>query len=256
MGSASRRGWAFRRENARPVRLPVAEETTVRVRWQGGGFSVHGSPWDLDAFAVGHLVAEGYVTAMEAIRSVTVDPLEDGAMEVHVDLARPLRVRGTRKDNLLLGEDSRPAARASGTSGGSVRPRDLLALAESLRKDEREMRSAGPLHWAVLYDASNGTGLRASDISRHSAVDKVIGKALLARQPVAGRILHSTGRVGEEMTAKAIRMGVAALTTRSVPFRGAAELANREGLLLVGKLRPGGFCVYAGRSRLGRVRGR
>jgi len=230
--------------------LPLAWEASIEVHWPGGGFSVHGSPWDLDAFAVGHLVAEGYVPSFKGIRSVSVRSTGEDDVRVEVELARGIPRRGARRDDVMWGADPRTVPRSRRNPGSNVRPEHLLALAKSLRERERTLRAAGPLHWAALYDPPTGRSLLASDLSRHSAMDKVLGKALLSGLPIAGRILYSTGRIGEEMTAKAIRMGAAALGTRSVPFRAAVELAGRHGLVLVGKLRPEGFWVYAGKARL------
>lgn len=248
----SHRGWAYHRGRPKAIRLPLAHEATIEVRWRGGGFSVHGSPWELDAFAAGHLVCEGYLSSLKGLRALAVKPLGQDRVRIDVELAAAPRSGGLRRDNVLWGQDRRAPPSASARTRPKIRPRDLLSLAESLHRQERALRAAGPLHWAALYDPSTHAILLASDLSRHSAIDKVLGKALLAGLPIAGRILYSSGRIGEEMAAKAARMGLGALVTRSVPFGKAVELAERQGLLLVGKLRPGGFWVYAGNSRLSR----
>ena len=223
------------------------------MRWDGGGFSVHGSPWELEAFAVGHLVAEGLVSSLRDILSVTIPKSRGDRIRVDVELARSPRVRGMRRDNVVWGPDDRARPRSATRGRGRVRAEDLVALARILHAKERTLRAEGPLHRGVLYDPASGRVLMASDLSRHSAIDKVLGMALLGREPIEGRILYSTGRVGEEMTAKALRMGAGALATRSVPFRAAVDLAVRGRLLLVGKLRPEGFWVFAGRHRLARI---
>lgn len=235
--------------------LPLARETLIEVRWRGGGFVVHGSPWDLDAFAAGHLVAEGFVPAIRGIRSIAVREVRD-RVRVDVELARPTRQRGTRLDNVVMGFRPDPLPGGGRRPRDRVRAEDLLSLARILRDRERSLRAAGPLHWAGLYDPRTDDLLMASDVSRHSAMDKVIGKALLGQVPIAGRFLYSTGRIGGEMAAKAVRVDAAALATRSVPFRAAAEVAQHGHLVLVGKLQPSGFWVYAGRGLLQASRGR
>ena len=251
MARGVRRGWSFHGNRATAARLPVAREATIVVAWRSGGFTVHGSPWDLEAFAVGHLLSEGFVPSFDVIRSVSVRRSTGDRIRVDVRLTRTLPVTYSRRDNVVWGRA--PARRAGrGRARGTFAPGDLLALARILRAREAELRAEGPLHWAALYDPSDGRVLLASDLSRHSAIDKVLGKAVLAKQAIAGRILYSSGRVGEEMTAKAARLRVPALATRSVPFGPAADLADRAGILLVGRLRPDGFLVYAGRDRLRR----
>lgn len=245
MGRRSAAGENDQGAETSPSKLVLADEAVIEVEWPSGSIVVHGSPWDSDAFAVGHLVAEGHIPSFRAIRSVTVDS-EDGRVSVRVEAARGRGPRIARRDNVTL--SSTPRALAGRVPAGErrIEPEDILALARLLAEREKGMRGAGPLHWGVLYDPADGRALMASDLSRHSAMDKVVGKALLANERVAGRILYSTGRIGEEMAAKAIRVGAAALTTRSVAFRPAVELARAHGLVLVGRLHPGGFLPYAG----------
>jgi len=253
VGRGTLRGWAFRGETSKTIAVPVQDEVTIEVRWPGGHFSVHGSPWDLEAFAVGHLISEGYVPSYASIRFVTVHPRHADHVRINVGLVGRKRTAGSRRDNVLWGSDPRPQPLPSCDSASRIRAGDLLALADALHREEKTLRAAGPLHWAALFDSSSHRLLLASDLSRHNAVDKVLGRALASELAVPGHILYSSGRVGEELAAKAIRVGAAALATRSVPFRSAVDLARRHGLLLLGKLRPGSFWVYAGKSRLARA---
>lgn len=258
MGRRSAPGEIGQRVGRTSTKPVLADEAVIEVRWPSGSIAVHGSPWDSDAFAVGHLVAEGHVLSFRAIRSVTVES-EAGRVSVRVEAARTRGPRIDRRDNVTRTPAQRSLARRLPGGGRRIGPDDLLALARFLGERERDMRDAGPLHWAVLYDPEDGEAILASDLSRHSAMDKVVGKAFLSEAPVAGRILYSTGRLGEEMAAKAIRVGAAALATRSVAFRPAVDLARAHRLVLVGRLHPGGFLPYVGPApflrRSGHARG-
>ncbi len=250
MTPKTQKGWAFGAGRPRPLRLPVEEEIVIDVRWDDGRVTVHGSPWDLDAFAAGYLVCEGLVPSYREIHTVKVRKGTEGPTRVDVRLRRPRAPASPRRDNVVMGGPSATRPMTSSASRTPVRAQDLLALAEALHRKERGLRAAGHLHWAALYDPADGALILASDISRHSAVDKVVGKALLAGESPAGRILYTTGRIGEEMTAKAVRVGTAALATRSVAFGPAVRLAKRARLVLVGRLHPGGFWTYAGKARI------
>ncbi|OGS65627.1 MAG: hypothetical protein A3K59_04935 [Euryarchaeota archaeon RBG_19FT_COMBO_69_17] len=245
MGRRSTPGAIDPRVGGTSTEPALADEAVIEVDWPSGSIAVHGSPWESDAFAVGHLVTEGHVPSFRAIRSVTVEP-EDGRVSVRVEAARGRGPRIVRRDNVTLNSARRSLGRSIPPGERRIEPEDLLSLARFLAERERDMRAAGPLHWAVLYDPASGEAILASDLSRHSAMDKVVGKALLSDVPVAGRILYSTGRLGEEMAAKAVRVGAGALATRSVAFRPAVDLARAHGLVLVGRLLPGGFLPYAG----------
>src|SRR5207245_2151669 len=66
----------------------------------------------------------------------------------------------------------------------------------------------GGIHAAALTD-NTALEFHAEDIGRHNAVDKVIGAAVIARQPIAGRGLLVTGRISAELAYKAARAGLA-----------------------------------------------
>ncbi len=75
----------------------------------------------------------------------------------------------------------------------------------------------------------------AEDIGRHNAVDKVIGAAVLAREPIGGRGLLVTGRISAELAFKAARAGLAWVATPSVPSTLAVTIARGAGMVLVGR---------------------
>jgi FdhD protein len=95
-------------------------------------------------------------------------------------------------------------------------------------------QSTGGIHAAALTD---GAALlhHAEDIGRHNAVDKVIGAALLAQRPVAGLALLVTGRISAELAFKAARAGLGWIATPSVPSTLAGTIAQRAGMILVGR---------------------
>jgi len=92
----------------------------------------------------------------------------------------------------------------------------------------------GGIHAAALTDDAT-LQFHAEDIGRHNAVDKVIGAAVIARQPIAGRGLLVTGRISAELAHKAARAGLAYVATPSVPSTLALTVAQRAGMVLVGR---------------------
>lgn len=248
------RGWAYDGNAVEPIELPLARESTIEVHWGGRSFSVHGSPTDLEAFVAGHLVAEGYVRSVKEITAMSVQPLADDRVRIDVQLVGAGRAPPARRDNVVWGEDPRPLPAPSLEKRTTFSPDDLFDLARELHDQEKSLREAGPFHWAAVYEPRSRALLLASDLSRHSAVDKVLGKALGSGASLPNQILYSSGRVGEEMVAKAIRTDVGALATRSIAFGSAVDLAARHSLMLVGKLHPGGLWLYVGKERLGRQR--
>jgi FdhD protein len=95
-------------------------------------------------------------------------------------------------------------------------------------------KDTGGIHAAALTDGVELLA-HAEDIGRHNAVDKSIGGALIARQPVVGLGLLVTGRISAELAFKAVRAGIAWVATPSVPSTLAVEIARRSGVALVGR---------------------
>ena len=71
------------------------------------------------------------------------------------------------------------------------------------------------------------------DIGRHNALDKAVGSMLLAGVPLSECVLYTSGRVPMDMVRKAIRAGVPALVSKSMPTIQSLELAQEYGLQLV-----------------------
>src|SRR6266478_6049747 len=67
------------------------------------------------------------------------------------------------------------------------------------------------------------------------AVATVLGAAVLARTPIVGHGLLVTGRISAELAFKAARAGLAWVATPSVPSTLAVTIAERSGMVLVGR---------------------
>ena len=130
-------------------------------------------------------------------------------------------------------------------------PAVLRTLPGALRSAQRVFDSTGGLHAAGLYE-SDGTAVTVrEDVGRHNAVDKVLGAALLAgRVPAAGAVLMVSGRASFELVQKAAMAGVPTLAAVSAPSSLAAELAEDEGITLIGFLRGDSMNVYTRPDRL------
>jgi FdhD protein len=111
----------------------------------------------------------------------------------------------------------------------------LRALFKQLFAAGARYNETGGIHAAALTDGTAALLFHAEDIGRHNAVDKVIGAAVLARTPVVGRGLLVTGRISAELAFKASRAGLAWVATPSVPSTLAVTIAERSGMVLVGR---------------------
>src|SRR2546426_170948 len=112
-------------------------------------------------------------------------------------------------------------------------PDQLEELAAGWLQGERYNETGG-IHAAALTDDAR-LEFHAEDIGRHNAVDKVIGAAVLARQPIRDRGLLVTGRISAELAFKAARAGAAYVATPSVPSTLALTIGRQAGMVLIGR---------------------
>ncbi len=218
--------------------------------------------------AVGFLFAEGVIAGRDDVRRMTycTDPDVDGDQRhniVNVELAgvatpdlRSLeRHFFTTSACGVCGKATLDALELRGyavATGGPHVPVDVLyALPERLRGAQSLFEATGGLHAAGLFDATGELVAIREDVGRHNAVDKLVGRALLAGElPMSDLMLMVSGRVSFELVQKAAVAGVPVICAVSAPSSLAVEAADRLGLAVVGFVRGRGFNVYCHPERL------
>ncbi|WP_344471134.1 formate dehydrogenase accessory sulfurtransferase FdhD [Nonomuraea monospora] len=127
----------------------------------------------------------------------------------------------------------------------------VAGLPDRLRAAQRVFDRTGGLHAAGLFTAGGEPLCVREDVGRHNAVDKLLGWALReGRLPLRGTVLMVSGRASFELVQKAVMGGVPVLAAVSAPSSLAVELAEEQGLTLIGFLRGSSMNVYAGERRL------
>lgn len=134
---------------------------------------------------------------------------------------------------------------------GMVSPETLVTFPDLMREQQRVFSSTGGLHAAGLFTADGSLLVVREDVGRHNAVDKAIGWALLERRvPLSGTVLMVSGRASFELVQKAAMAGIPLLAAVSAPSSLAVELAEEQGITLVGFLRGTSMNVYTCPERL------
>ncbi len=201
------------------------------------------TPDQLEELAVGWLHGEGYIASLDDL--VQLRPCApDLGFWADVKPERLAQVKGeNRKRVLASGCGAVATMLADPHAMASVHPplRGDPPPAETLRTLFKQLfatgtryNETGGIHAAALTDGA-ALLFHAEDIGRHNAVDKVIGGAVLARTPIVGRGLLVTGRISAELAFKAARAGLAWVATPSVPSTLAVTIAERSGMVLVGR---------------------
>ena len=183
-------------------------------------FRVVCTPELLPQLALGRLLTEGWIASAGEVEQIAV--CAEG-LKISVHLTHPLTAR---------------SAAAQEVPQLDLPPEWVDALAAAM--------SAGlPLYQAThavhsCFVLHRGRILCAcEDIGRHNALDKAVGSAMLAGVPLHECILYTSGRVPVDMVRKAIRAGVPALVSKTMPTVQSLELAQEYGLqLLCGRKHP------------------
>ncbi|MQA08889.1 MAG: formate dehydrogenase accessory sulfurtransferase FdhD [Pseudonocardiaceae bacterium] len=127
----------------------------------------------------------------------------------------------------------------------------LATLPDTMRERQRVFASTGGLHAAGLFDTNGEPVVVREDIGRHNAVDKALGWALLHDHlPLSEHVLLVSGRASFELVQKAAMAGIPMLAAVSAPSSLAAELAEQNGITLVGFLRGTSMNIYTAGHRV------
>ena len=252
----------------RPDTLAAEEPMEIRVGGRALTITMR-TPGDDFDLAVGFLVSEGVVRAAGDVVAARycAGATDDGSNTYNVvDVALdpslpPLDV--SRERNFyttsscgLCGKASLDAVRTASTwcvADDPLRltPALLAALPERLREAQRVFDRTGGLHAAALFSASGELVVVREDVGRHNAVDKVVGHAVRnGMLPLRESVLMVSGRASFELVQKAVMAGIPALAAVSAPSSLAADLAEENGMTLVGFLRGASMNVYAGADRI------
>ena len=166
-----------------------------------------------------------------------------------------------------LEEGVRPAEPVSSICQVPLEPRfsaqSLNAIVEEFQQLSDLFRATGAVHVAALCSPDRIVHWY-EDISRRTALDKVIGKWLLSRQAgmdgaggarftqntAQDLFLLTSGRISSDIIMRAVRVGVPLMVSVAPPSDRAVEIAHKHRLTLVGFARPPRMNVYSHSIRI------
>ena len=85
----------------------------------------------------------------------------------------------------------------------------------------------------------------SEDLGRHNTLDRIAGEALFKNLSLEGGLLVTSGRVSSEMVAKAMRLGITLIASRTSPTDMVVRMAEEAGITLIGYVRSNAFEAYS-----------
>jgi FdhD protein len=211
------------------VAYPVAVEDTIDLFVNRLHMAaILATPEMLKELAVGYLICEGVVENQAGIKELEMDGktirIEIEPTE-HLELWRELRSSGCV--GVRWDENEAISVRSDMVFGRDAVQKSLVFLESEIYKKTRGT------HAACLVNAEGECVIKAIDVGRHNAFDKVVGRAILDDVELAKHFLLSTGRQSAGMVMKAARAGIPLVATKTAPLSTGIEAAQRAGVCLV-----------------------
>ena len=183
----------------------------------------------LEEFAVGYLFNENMVNSMDAIKEINVE-----GTQINAEIDDTL----LKTNETVLCSDSAGGWRSKiknvnpVKSTFQVKAEELISRIEELKDNAEIWQATGGTHVAgIVY---KDQFVVKEDVSRHVAVDKVIGYGLLHDFDLSQSYVIYSGRMPADMVIKMTRAGVPILASNAAPANSGYNIAKKGNITLVG----------------------
>jgi FdhD protein len=240
--------------------LIVEEPLSIRI--EGKPYSVvMRSPGEEKAHAAGFCLSEGLIEGAEDIREIGF------CTEAGVNVAT-VSLQPKRREEVcgLLERKGFVSQTSCGICGKTlvsdlrqilqpaeaaiqVSARRILECAAMLSDHQVLHSRTRSAHAAMILDEKLQTLFFSEDVGRHNALDKAIGKALLANQLSSAQMAVMSSRLSYELVQKAARARIPLLIGISRPTALAVELARSVSMTL-GCVKKRRVFIFCGRERV------
>ncbi len=241
----------------------VAVEAPLTIDIEGvDSYTILCSPGDRRAMAVGFLFSEGIIQGIGDIASV-VDCIDSPEM-MRVRLSKPPQKNADKPGRNLLvtsscgmcgSTDMQEKIATLPTAGNMLHINtEIMNRAMTLLTDKQDVfKKTRGTHAILIFDGKGEAVSFAEDIGRHNALDKAIGKILLAGKTAKGCGAVLSGRVSFEMVSKCSQAGIEVILAVSAPTSLAIDAASLCGITLCASVRDGGATIFTHPERINRA---
>ncbi len=204
----------------------LAVESPVELSLNGETVLLSCSPGKREELAWGYLLSQGFIGGQDDLSSLEI---EEGSIRA--------AVRGFHREPAPLGK------------GISLKAEELLRAGEALARLSEVFRLTGGTHVAALFPP-DGAPIPAEDVSRHCALWKAIGGAILSGADRERSFLLLSSRLSRGMLEAVARARIPVVGCISAPTAQAVARAEELGVTVCGFLREGRFNVYSRPDRI------
>lgn len=227
-------------------------------------------PIDLEDFTIGYCLGEGLIKDYSDIESIKVEgtnvlvstrlshlPEEDLEQEgivqerkgncEHACVCRLLEYNGVLSDN-AGGIRSELKTIEKNTSDLTIDAKDIIEDMEYLKEHALIWSKTASVHVAQLVYQDKR--IIREDVSRHVAVDKVIGAAAREGYDFSQCYITYSGRMPADMLIKVIRVGIPIIISNAAPAGSGIDVALAGNITMIGFVREDRFTIYTAPERV------
>jgi len=209
----------------------VVREAEVRIEVGGELHSrLFCLPAHFEELAIGHLNSEGLDTTY--ITNLDVEKANPGKYVIRVTLEREAHWNPSKVNSRI-----------------KIRCEDVFKRIKELGEEGELYKATGGTHVVAAFD-QNGQGIFIEDISRHCAIDKLIGTCIKNGIEISENILVTSSRQTHTTVEKVLFAGFPVAISVSAPTEQAIRDADEFGITLVGFARDKRFNVYTNGWRI------
>ena len=204
------------------------------------------SPSSLREFTVGYLLGEGLTGSLDNITDITI---KDKTIKAEIDL-----VDFDIRKELVVGSDCFGGWRTKIEFVGKVKSdytiskEVLIEAFKKLKENAKVWKETGGTHIAGLVYKDNFIAIE--DVSRHVAVDKVIGAGAIKNYDFSKSFIVYSGRMPADMLIKIARVGIPIIASNAAPTSSGVAVAEEARVTMVGFVRDNRFNIYTHPQRI------
>ena len=227
-------------------------------------------PKDLEDFAIGYCLGEGLIKDYSDIESIRLDGTnvlittklshdpeedfeQDGIVQErkgncqHACVCRLLEYNGVNSDN-AGGIRSDIETIDPIVSDLTIDATQIIKDIKHLTDEAKVWQKTAGVHVAQLKYRNNI--IIREDVSRHVAVDKVIGAAAKEGYDFSQSYISYSGRMPADMLIKVIRVGIPIIISNAAPAASGIDVARLGNITMVGFVRDSRFTVFTAPERV------